>query len=111
MGLQRLLLVGLMLGLCGCMSQIISKREFMKVWVGRPIEEIRQMDSREGSYASSIGWKETTYPLDNGNWVYVTPAGVFGKAFGGGDCFIHYEVNPDGIIVGARTEGKGCRWW
>ena len=69
------------------------------------------MDSREGSYASRTGWKETTYPLDNGNWVYVTPAGVFGKAFGGGDCFIHYEVNPQGIIVNARTEGKGCRWW
>ena len=61
--------------------------------------------SREGSYASRIGWKETTYPLDNGNWVYVEPAGVGGK-----DCLIHWEVNPQGIIVGARTEG--CRgWW
>ncbi|MBI3319285.1 MAG: hypothetical protein HYZ89_01685 [Candidatus Omnitrophica bacterium] len=69
------------------------------------------MDSREGSYASSIGWKETTHSLDNGNWVYVTPAGRFGTAIGGGECFIHYEVNPEGIIVGARTEGKGCRWW
>ena len=77
----------------------------MKVWVGQPIEGIRQRISRKGSYASSIGWEETTYPLDNGNWVYVEPDGV------DRDCFIHWEVNPEGIIVGVRTEGKGCRWW
>ncbi len=96
---QRWLLLGVLLGLCGCLSQIPFKREYTKSWVGEPIERVRQMDSREG-------WKETTYPLDNGNWVYVELAGVGGK-----DCFIHYEVNPGGIIVGARTEGKGCRWW
>ena len=79
--------------------------------IGQPIEEIRRTASREGFYASHPGWQETTYPLDNGNWVYVEPAGEFGKLFGGGECFIHCEVNPQGIIVGTKTEGKGCRWW
>jgi hypothetical protein len=79
-------------------------REFTKAWIGQPIDGVRQRIAREGSYASRIGWKETTYPLKNGNWVYVEPDGV------ARDCFIHWEVNPQGVIVGARTEG--CRgWW
>ena len=108
---QQLLLLGFILGLCGCVSQILSFKDYRKGWLGRPIEEKKQVTSREGSYASSIGWQETTYPLDNGNWVYVEPAGEHGKLFGGGECFVHWEVNTEGIIIGARTEGKGCRWW
>ncbi len=91
---QRWLLVGFMLALCGCGS--ISLKEYTKVWIGHPIAEKRQPMLREGL-------KETTYPLDNGNWVDVEPAGVGGK-----DCLIHWEVNSQGIIVGAHTEGKGC---
>lgn len=89
---QRLLLVGLMLGLCGCVSQIMSLKEYTKAWIGQPIER----------KAASIGWKETTYSLDNGNRVYVEPDRK--------DCFIHWEVNPQGIIVDSRAEGRGCRW-
>lgn len=85
----------------GCVSQIVSLKAYTEGWLGRPIEEKRQVILRHGSHASRIGWKETTYKLDNGNWVYVEPDRK--------DCFIHWEVNPQGIIVGYRTEGKGCR--
>ena len=96
-----LLIIGVLLGLCGCPS-VPSLRHYMKSGIGGSIEGLRRADSREGSYVSRIGWKETTYNLPNGNWVWVE---VDRK-----DCFIHWEVNPQGIIVGARTEGKGCRW-
>ena len=98
--LPQWLLVGFVLAFCGCVSQIVSLKEYTQDWLGRPIAEKRQIISREGSHASNIGWRETTYPLDNGNWVYVY---LYGK-----DCFVHLEVNPQGIIAGAKTQGKGC---
>lgn len=51
-------------------------------------------------HASKIGWQEKTYTLDNGNWVYITPDRP--------DCFMHWEVNPEGIIIDYKTEGKRC---
>jgi len=63
-----------------------------------PIEETKKLILRLESYASRIGWKEKTYQLNNGNWVYVEPDSK--------NCFIHWEVNPQGIIVGYKLEGK-----
>ena len=99
------LLVGVLLLLCGCVSQILSLKEYTRGWIGHPIDELKEATSRPNvwdEYKAEIGWKETTYPLPNGNWVYVE--------LDRKDCFIHWEVNPQGIIVGSRTEGKGCRW-
>lgn len=109
---NRLLLASCLMGLLGgCVSQIPSLKSYLKTGMGLPIAEVQQRMSRPSSYASSIGWQETTYPLDNGNWVYVEPTGEHGKLLGGGPCFVHWEVNPEGIIVGAHTEGEGCRFW
>jgi hypothetical protein len=69
-------------------------------WIGRPIKDRQNMMFRSGDYPSSIGWQEKTYTLNNGNWVYVEPVRP--------DCFIHWEVNPQGIIIGYKTEGKRC---
>ncbi len=80
-----------------------SLRTSRKEGLGLPISVIKEINTREGSYASSIDWKETTYKLDNGNWVYVEPNGPH--------CFIHWEVNPEGIIVGSSVEGWGCDIW
>ncbi len=82
----------------GCLSQIMSTKERTKAWMGQPIDKLRTAVLRPESYASRIGWKEKTYKLDNGNWVYVEPDSP--------GCFIHWEVNPQGIIVGYRLEGK-----
>jgi len=82
----------------GCFSQIASMEDYTKSWIGRPIEEQKQIASRPESYASRIGWKEKTYQLENGHWVYVEPDSP--------GCFIHWEVSHQNIIVGYRLEGK-----
>jgi hypothetical protein len=84
--------------LLGCISQIVPIGDYTKSKIGRPIEETRKLVSRPESYASRIDWKEKTYFLDNGNWVYVEPDSK--------NCFIHWEVNPKGIIVGYKLEGN-----
>jgi hypothetical protein len=84
----------------GCNSQIASIKKSAKSWIGDSIEVRKKLTFDPGSYASRIGWKEKTYQLDNENWVYVEPAGP--------DCFIHWEVNPPGIIVGYKLEGNRC---
>lgn len=81
-----------------CISQIASIEDYRKSWIGHPIEEWRNAGLRPESYASRIGWKEKTYQLDNGNWVYVEPDSP--------GCFIHWEVNPKGVIIGSKLEGK-----
>jgi hypothetical protein len=85
--------------LAGCISQIVPFDEYVKGWVGGNIEEMRTTMSRPNSYASRIGWKETTYKLPNGNWVFVEPEPR---------CLIHWEVNQQGIIVGFKTVGGSC---
>jgi len=84
--------------LIGCFHNIGTIEEFTQYWIGRPIEETRKQVRDSHSYASRIGWQEKTYKLDNGNWVYVEPDSP--------GCFIHWEVNPQGIIVGYKLEGK-----
>ena len=87
--------------LAGCMSQIVSMDEHTRSWIGYPIAGIKATVEARQSYASRIGWKERTYPLENGNWVYIEPAIL--------RTFVHWEVNPQGIIVGyaVETVGKG----
>ena len=85
----------------GCLSQIVSLEDHAKGWVGRPLEDLKVIVNRPGSYASRIGWKEKTYQSNNGNLIYIEPDHK--------DCFIHFEVNPQGLIIGYRTEGKGCK--
>ena len=97
------LLVSTLWSLSGCLSQIPSLKQYRKSWLGHPIEELKEATARPNgydSYAKEIGWKETTYPLTNGNWVYVE--------LDRKDCFIHWEVNSQGIIVDSRAEGRGC---
>jgi len=86
--------------LTGCGSQIVTLDEHVKGWVGRDIEEMKTIMSRPNSYASKIGWKETTYNLPNGNWIFVEPEPR---------CSIHWEVNQQGAIVGYKAEGESCR--
>lgn len=84
----------------GCLSQIVSTAEYTKNMIGVPIEKLKEAIARPGSYPSRMGWQEKTYTLDNGNRVYVEPVRP--------DCFIHWEVNQQGIIIGYKTEGKRC---
>ena len=91
-----------LLSVGGC-APYPTLRGYRNSIMGSPIDHIKELNAREGSYASSIGWKETTYPLANGNWAYVDPYAP--------NCVVHLEVNPTGIIVGSRAEGSGCDMW
>ena len=81
-------------------SQIKSATDHANAWVGRSVYDYSSMVNRKGAYANSIGWQEKTYQLPNGNKVYVFPASP--------ECYIHFEVDREGTIIGSRTEGKRC---
>ncbi len=104
MASKKWLWVSAALMLCGCPS-LPTLGSDIRHGIGLPIALIKELDSKPNlftdDYKAEIGWKETTYKLDNGNWVWVDVAKR--------NCFIHWEVNPQGIIVGAHTEGNGCR--
>ena len=94
-------LIGAFMLLTACNGNIISLDDYTRYAIGRPVAEKASLVKRSTSYASRIGWKETAYPLENGNWVYIEPDRL--------DTFIHWEVNPRGMIVGyaVETVGKG----
>ena len=96
-------IVGLLLYvilLCGCASQV-SIEDRSRNWITRPLSELKQEMKSPDSYASKIGWKETTYPLANGHFVYVEPVSS--------DCSVHWEINQGGTIIGYQTKGNGCK--
>ena len=101
--IRLLIAAAILLGSNGCFFSMPTLRGERARGKGLHINALKEMVLREGSYASSIGWKEQTYQLDNGNWVYVEPYAP--------NCFIHWEVNPEDIIVDSRAEGKGCDMW
>lgn len=86
----------------GC-SPYPSLQGYRKSSIGMSIEQKRAMLERKGSYASQIGWSEQTFNLSNGHWVYVEPDSP--------ECFIHWEVNPEGIIIDSQVKGQRCSWW
>lgn len=98
MKMIRFLIIFMIVSINGCLRQIPNIKEYTDHWMGRPIEEKKKPTLRKESYASRIGWKEKTYKLENGNWVYVEPDSK--------NCVIHWEVDPKGIIVGYKFEGK-----
>jgi hypothetical protein len=86
--------------LCGCASQI-PRENLSRNWTARPLSELKQEMKSPDSYASKIGWKETTYPLANGNFVYIEPVSA--------DCSIHWEINKSGLIIGYQAKEKYCK--
>ena len=86
--------------LCGCASQ--SPRENLsRDRIARPLSELKQEMKNPNSYASKIGWKETTYPLANGDFVYIEPVSA--------DCSVHWEINQSGIIIGYLAYKNNCK--
>jgi hypothetical protein len=84
----------------GCVSQIVSMDEYTSNWMGRPIDDLRDIAKRPTTYSSRINWNETTYRLEEGNWAYIHPVRE--------DCFVHWEVNPENIIIDYKIEGNKC---
>ena len=86
--------------LSACVSQIVPLKEHTDSWLGRSIDDYKSMGRRSKTYADQIGWQEKTYQLPNGNTVYVVPVRR--------DCFIHWETNKAGTMIGYKTEGERC---
>jgi len=89
----------LIIFLSGCAAQIDVKTH-AKTWIARPVSELKEEMKKPDSYATKIGWKETTYQLTNGNSVYVEPLSE--------DCLMNWHVSPRGTIIGYKTDGRGC---
>ena len=85
--------------LCGCATPQYVE-EHSNEWISRPLSELKQAMNRPDSYASKVGWQETTYPLTNGYYVFVEPLGR--------ECSLHWKINPRDIIVDYSTAGSGC---
>ena len=86
--------------LYGCASQV-SLNDLSRDRLARHLSELKEEMQSPDSYASKIGWKETTYPLVNGNFVYVEPVSA--------DCSVHWEINQGDIIIGYQAKGNGCK--
>jgi hypothetical protein len=86
--------------LCACSSQI-PLEDLSRQWLARPLSELKEEMKSPNSYDSKIGWKETTYPLANGNFVYIEPISA--------DCSVHWEINESGLIVGIKSRGSYCK--
>ena len=87
-----------------CVSQILPVDEWAKGWVGEPVQRLiklaeRPRDPTRDPVAKFL-WKPNAYTLSNGNSVYIRQVAK--------DCFVHFEVNRDQIIVGYRLEGTTC---
>jgi len=79
----------------------MSLEDLSREWIARPLSELKQEMKSPDSYASRIGWKDTTYPLPNGNFVYIQPVR--------NDCYVHWEVNQGDTIIGYHAKGNGCK--
>lgn len=93
--IQPLILIILLTG-CG----FPPVKHWAESGIGRHVSVIEQLMARSDSYASKIRWEKNTYHLTNGNWVLVDPIRE--------NCFVHWEVNNNEIIVGYKTEGTNC---
>ena len=81
-------------------SSPIYVNEYARNWIARPLSELKQAMQSPDSYASKIGWKEATYPLANGNSVYIEPLSE--------NCSIQWEISSRGTIIRYRAVGSGC---
>ncbi len=88
--------------LTACVSQIPRLKDWADANVGLPIAELQAMEAQPQSYSSWRGRPPRQYPLPGGNWVHVHPDRD--------NCDVHFEVNPDGIVVGYTLQGTGCRY-
>ena len=98
--LCKAFVAAVVLGVGPSCSQLASPREHAEAWVGSSIDEYRQMRSRPEDYGTSIGWKEKTYQLPNGNTDHVFISRP--------ECFYHFEVDGKGTIIAYKLEGSRC---
>ena|SRR3990172_11104736 len=66
----------------------------------------RTVEHMRASYgADPTVWATPSYMLSNGNAVYIEP---IGRSVGYKGCEYHWEVNPQGYVVGYKAVGNRC---
>lgn len=104
------MLLGPVLLLSGCPT-VSSPKDWASHGIGGSIEGLLKAVDRDyvrnpKKEPSRDDVMKARYKLANGNTVYPIPI-VFGR------CKVHWEVNPEGIVVGYRYEDvikDGCNW-
>lgn len=85
----------------GCVSQVVTFKEHINSWVGRPIHDY--IEVRNKGNVDRAGYKGTQRVFKNKseNFVYEFPYAL---------CSVFFEVNNSSIIVTVYTEGnKDCQ--
>ena len=88
-----------LLGGCSA-SRIPPFKDYTAQLIGTPLVDLQVADAQPGSYVSKSAAKPRTYPLENGDSVYVSPLSK--------DCIVYWQIDPQGMIIGYRSEGAGC---
>ena len=87
------------LGGCSA-SRLPPFKDYTAQLIGTPLVDLQAADAQPGSYVSNSGARPRTYPLENGDSVYVSPLRK--------DCIVYWQIDPQGIIIGYRSEGARC---
>lgn len=78
----------------------------LKDYGDRVVKAGLTVDKMKGTHGSDPRvWDNPAYRLANGNVVYVDPVG-YGAGYK--NCDFHWEVNPEGRVVGYKTIGDRC---
>lgn len=87
--------------LAGCFNPVATPESWAEPMLGRPIQYLYDLvaGDPESDVAKRGGIKKEG-PLDNGNWIHIYPIDAY--------CDIHFETDPQGIVVAFRTVGENC---
>ena len=88
-----------LLGGCSA-SHLPPFKDYTAQLIGTPLVDLQLADAQPGSYVSKSDAETRTYPLENGDSVYVSPLRK--------DCIVYWQVDPQGMIIGYRSEGARC---
>jgi len=86
----------LSLPITGCISQIASVDDVGRSWIGHPYTKLRSRS--EGIHTNPQ--LEKTDKLADGSIIYTQHII--------GDCLVIWTIDPEGIIIDYRAEGKQC---
>ena len=75
-------------------------KDYTAQLIGTPLVDLKVADAQPESYVSRSGAEPRTYLQENGDSVYVSPVRE--------DCLVYWQVDPQGMIIGYRSEGTRC---
>ncbi|ARN72656.1 hypothetical protein [Oceanicoccus sagamiensis] len=100
MNARLVILILCVLSVAGCVSQVVSFKDYVEGWKGEDISKYIEVRERPHLDRSKYKGEENVENLSNGNKVYQFP---YPK------CPVYFEVNSNGVIIDITTpDGKDC---